>query len=51
MLELCFLQDFDGIWQIIDVNGDGQIDYGEFVRGILGEMNEYRKSLVRKVRV
>jgi hypothetical protein len=32
------------------VNGDGALDYGEFVRGFIGEMNESRKAYVRKVR-
>lgn len=31
------------------MNGDGFLDYGEFSRGFIGEMNEFRKSLVRKV--
>ena len=34
---------------MLDVNGDGFLDYGEFSRGFIGEMNESRKSLVRKV--
>lgn len=31
------------------MNGDGFLDYGEFSRGFIGEMSEFRKSLVRKV--
>ncbi|KAG8513965.1 Calcyphosin-2 [Galemys pyrenaicus] len=39
-------KDFDSLWLIL--NGDGKVDYGEFKRAIIGEMNEYRKSFVRK---
>lgn len=47
---LCFLsQAFDHLWNVLDVNGDGFLDYGEFSRGFIGEMNELRKSSVRKV--
>lgn len=47
---LCFLsQAFEHLWNVLDVNGDGFLDYGEFSRGFIGEMNELRKSSVRKV--
>lgn len=32
----------------MDSNSDGGLDYGEFVRGFFGEMNEIRKDWVRK---
>eukprot|EP00794_Sanderia_malayensis_P012752 gene12752-14059_t len=41
-------QHFDYIWNLVDTNEDGKLDYGEFVRGFIGEMNEFRKRLVRK---
>ncbi|XP_074640021.1 calcyphosin-2-like isoform X2 [Tubulanus polymorphus] len=41
-------EDFTRLWKILDLNGDGFLDYGEFMRGVIGEMNEYRKSFVRK---
>ncbi|XP_011905162.1 PREDICTED: calcyphosin-2 isoform X11 [Cercocebus atys] len=41
-------KDFESAWLILDDNGNGKADYGEFKRGIIGEMNEYRKSYVRK---
>ncbi|XP_054552186.1 calcyphosin-2-like isoform X2 [Talpa occidentalis] len=39
-------KDFESLWLIL--NGNGKVDYGEFKRAIIGEMNEYRKSFVRK---
>jgi len=42
-------KDFESVWRVIDENGDGAINYGEFIRAFIGEMNEFRKSLVRKV--
>ncbi|KAJ8245617.1 hypothetical protein GJAV_G00272670 [Gymnothorax javanicus] len=41
-------KDFDAAWSILDQNEDGHVDYGEFMRGVIGEMNEFRKSFVRK---
>ncbi|XP_069346248.1 calcyphosin-2 isoform X2 [Eulemur rufifrons] len=43
-------KDFESLWLILNVNGNdnGKVDYGEFKRAIFGEMNEYRKSFVRK---
>uniref|UniRef100_I3M2A5 EF-hand domain-containing protein n=1 Tax=Ictidomys tridecemlineatus TaxID=43179 RepID=I3M2A5_ICTTR len=40
-------EDFESLWLILSGSGDGE-DYGEFKRAIIGEMNEYRKSFVRK---
>lgn len=43
-------QDFESSWLILQGNGhsNNKVDYGEFKRAIFGEMNEYRKSFVRK---
>ncbi|XP_031205937.1 calcyphosin-2 isoform X3 [Mastomys coucha] len=43
-------QDFESSWLILQGCGHGKnkVDYGEFKRAIFGEMNEYRKSFVRK---
>ncbi|XP_036157292.1 calcyphosin-2 isoform X5 [Myotis myotis] len=41
-------KDFESSWLILNENGNGRVDYGEFRRAIIGEMNEYRKSFVRK---
>uniref|UniRef100_A0A673U6A4 Calcyphosine 2 n=2 Tax=Suricata suricatta TaxID=37032 RepID=A0A673U6A4_SURSU len=40
--------DFESAWRILNGNGNDRVDYGEFKRAIIGEMNEYRKSFVRK---
>ncbi|XP_058529451.1 calcyphosin-2 isoform X2 [Ochotona princeps] len=42
-------KDFESLWFILSGDGNGKVDYGEFKRAIIGEMNEYRKSFVRKV--
>ena len=35
------------LFNIFDVDWDGRISYDEFLRTIVGEMNEFRKELVR----
>ncbi|XP_071792286.1 calcyphosin-2-like isoform X1 [Asterias amurensis] len=39
---------FETLWLVLDQNEDQSIDYGEFHRAFLGEMNERRKTYVRK---
>ncbi|XP_053442031.1 calcyphosin-2 isoform X1 [Nycticebus coucang] len=41
-------KDFESLWLILNVHGNSKVDYGEFKRVLFGEMNEYRKSFVRK---
>ncbi|NXE46751.1 CAYP2 protein, partial [Casuarius casuarius] len=40
--------DFESLWPILDPSKTDKVDYGEFIRAIVGEMNEYRKAFVRK---
>ncbi|NXN35455.1 CAYP2 protein, partial [Rhinoptilus africanus] len=40
--------DFESLWFILDDSKSDKVDYGEFTRAVFGEMNEYRKSFVRK---
>lgn len=37
------------MWAVVDQNGDGVLDYGEFIRSFIGTMSELRKNFVRKV--
>ncbi|XP_040265962.1 calcyphosin-2 [Bufo bufo] len=39
---------FESFWLILDENNKGRVDCGIFVRALIGEMNEHRKSFVRK---
>uniref|UniRef100_A0A6J0UJ59 Calcyphosin-2 isoform X1 n=3 Tax=Pogona vitticeps TaxID=103695 RepID=A0A6J0UJ59_9SAUR len=41
-------EDFESLWLILDGNSNGDVDYVDFTRAVLGEMNEYRKAFVRK---
>ncbi|XP_067855405.1 calcyphosin-2 [Heptranchias perlo] len=41
-------KDFEAVWLILDQDCDGQVDYYQFIRAIIGEMNEFRKAFVRK---
>ncbi|XP_010001372.1 PREDICTED: calcyphosin-2 [Chaetura pelagica] len=40
--------DFESLWHILDDSKSDKVDYGEFTRAVFGEMNEYRKTFVRK---
>ncbi|KAF6016382.1 CAPS2 [Bugula neritina] len=41
-------EEFDRVWQVVDLNGDGVLDYSEFIRSFIGTMSEHRKLFVRK---
>ena len=42
------LLEHQAIFEIFDTDGNGEISYNEFLRSIVGEMNENRKSYVLK---
>jgi Ca2+-binding EF-hand superfamily protein len=39
---------WEGYWKLVDEQGTGLLDYGEFMRTMFGEMSEQRKVFVRK---
>ncbi|XP_013914965.1 PREDICTED: calcyphosin-2 [Thamnophis sirtalis] len=41
-------EDFESLWLVLHDDNNGELDYTEFIRAILGEMDEYRKAFVRK---
>jgi len=41
-------KDTSRLFTLFDRNGDGTIDYDEFLRGVIGEMNDFRKTLAMK---
>lgn len=36
------------LFDLFDINGDGTVDYDELMRSVVGEMNGFRKGLVRR---
>jgi hypothetical protein len=36
------------LFSVFDINGDGEVNYDEFLRSVVGEMNTFRKALVRR---
>jgi Ca2+-binding EF-hand superfamily protein len=42
-------KDIDGLFKAFDTDGCGQIRYDEFVRIVVGPMNQFRTQLVQKV--
>jgi len=41
-------KDSERLFKIFDTTRDGSISYDEFLRGIRGEMNDFRKSICLK---
>ena len=41
-------QEAQKLFRIFDVNGDGNISYDEFLRMVIGEMNQPRRNLVKR---
>lgn len=39
-------KDIDGLFKAFDVDGSGQINFDEFIRVVVGPMNQFRTSLV-----
>jgi hypothetical protein len=41
-------KEIDSLYKVFDNDKSGSIDYEEFLRGVRGEMNEFRKALAMK---
>jgi Ca2+-binding EF-hand superfamily protein len=41
-------KDIDRLFNVFDRDRSGRIDYDEFLRGVRGEMNNFRRSLCEK---
>ena len=41
-------KDVDGLFKAFDIDGSGQIDFDEFIRVVVGPMNQFRTQLVQK---
>jgi hypothetical protein len=46
-----FFQDLVCIFDVLDPDERGELDYSIYMRGVIGEMEESRKNLVRKVNI
>ena len=42
-------EEINNLFNYFDKDGSGFIDYGEFVNGIVGELNEFRKDVLKQV--
>lgn len=42
-------KDIDNLFKAFDINGNGDIDFDEFIRVVVGPMNQFRTNLVVKV--
>jgi len=41
-------QDIKGLFKSMDIDGSGEISFDEFIRVVVGDMNQFRKSLVER---
>lgn len=41
-------KDIDGLFKAFDINGNGDIDFDEFIRVVVGPMNQFRTQFVKK---
>mmetsp|Transcript_32508 Transcript_32508/g.31754 ORF Transcript_32508/g.31754 Transcript_32508/m.31754 type:complete len:127 (+) Transcript_32508:1418-1798(+) len=41
-------KDIDNLFKAFDLNGNGDIDFDEFIRVVVGPMNQFRTQLVQK---
>ena len=42
--------DMKKLFRIFDRNNNGSIDYDEFVKGVVGDMNDFRKESIQDTR-
>ena len=41
-------QDVENLFKAFDLNGSGDIDFDEFIRVVVGPMNQFRTNLCKK---
>lgn len=41
-------QDVENLFKAFDLNGNGDIDFDEFIRVVVGPMNQFRCNICRK---
>ena len=41
--------EINNLFNYFDKDGSGYIDYGEFVNGIVGDLNKFRKDILKQV--
>ncbi len=41
-------KDVENLFKAFDLNGNGEIDFDEFIRVVVGPMNQFRTQLVQK---
>lgn len=41
-------QDIESLFKSMDIDQSGEIDFNEFLRVVVGEMNQFRRNLVER---